>query len=97
MAFFQTVLSNFELLGISRNQVLFRRTFVVNLILYGMLCTWATVSLLYRVHGLNDYMEYVFMITSNVMFIILFAIIGAKQAKLFELIDGCERIVEKSK
>lgn len=97
MAFFQTVLSNFELLGISRNRNLFRRTFVVNLIVYGSLSTWATVSLIYRVHGANDYMEYIFMITSNVMFIILFAIIGAKQAKLFELIDGCEGIVQKSK
>lgn len=97
MLFFQTVLSNFELLGIGRNQNLFRRKFIVNLIVHGLLSMWATMSLLCSVSDVNDYMEYIFMITGNILFVILFAIIHLKQNKFFELIDSCEGIVERSK
>lgn len=97
MLLFQTILNNFERMGIRRKQNPFRRQLIVNLTVNGSLSIWATASLYQREHNLNDYMEYIFMITASIVFIVSFAIVHTTQKKIFELVDTCERIVLKRK
>lgn len=97
MLLFRTVVNNFEVLGIGRKQNSLSRKFLMNFIVYWLLSIWATVSLLCRDHNFHDYLEYIYLITSNIVLIVSYAIIGLKQAELFELIDISEEIIRKSK
>lgn len=96
MLLFQTVIKNCEVFGISRNQDSFRRRFLMNLIVFWLISIWTTASLLCRNHDFDDYLEYIYLVTSDIILIVSFTIIGLNQTKLFELIDTCEGIIRRS-
>lgn len=97
MSFFQIVRNNYEILGISPDQSRFHGRFLINFIFYWSMNIWVAVTLLSRAQNLNESVEYIYIITSTIVYTISLTILRLKQTKLFELIDICDGIVLKSK
>lgn len=68
----------------------------MNFIFYWTVNIWVAASCLGRAHNFKESVEYIYIITSTIVFTTSFTIIRMKQTQFFEMIEICEGILQKS-
>lgn len=102
MKLFQLTQKHFALLGISLCQSKQKYSFLNRKILKVYFCYWFAIilyfaSFIWETHTFREYTELIFKMLIPILLAIVFTIVVMKMEILFEIIDKCESIVDKSK
>ena len=97
MKLFQASLRNFAIIGISRNQRPFNARTLIAFACYLLANISAIVFLIYKANAFNEYTLSIFTIFVSITIAFIYGVFVIEMKKIFQLIDFCERIVEKSK
>lgn len=102
MKLFQSSQKHFALLGITPSQSHEKYPILNGKILTNYFWNWFTailfsVNIFYEANNFQEYVELIYRMLMPVLIVICFTIIICKMDILFQFIDSCEKIVDKSK